>query len=333
MSKLTHAVFCLLTREQLFRSRVYLGHGGSFWNVENCRLVVFSYKASSIIDVIFTVLYFKRALQFIIGIKNKQRWVKILFVNGLPFFNSASDLKRIRRLFFKCPEPYVLRWLPGLLTNLNKVYRRMLINRKRATKVNSNKRLWLWASCLGVRKLKYCIPSLLVFLSVVQHYALCLNEATILRIPTIGIVDTDGYFNNVLYPIVGNDDSFHSCFLYLEIFIKAIRLGSRAAIVQESLAVNEMKLKRKQENNHTTKLKRWKRRLFGDSVLWNLLRKFKLKVVKKYYRLAKYDLFFYYLEKKYSNIFGKRKSRIGLLKVFNFFSFNRAGWRFCIKQL
>jgi len=100
MLKLKQPVFFLLTKEQLFRSRVYLGHGGNFWNVENCKFVALSYKTSSIIDINFTVLHFKRALSFLLELKKRQRWVKILFVNGLPFFNALSDLKRVRRLFF-----------------------------------------------------------------------------------------------------------------------------------------------------------------------------------------------------------------------------------------
>jgi small subunit ribosomal protein S2 len=333
MLKLKQSVFFLLTKEQLFRSRVYLGHGSNFWHVENCKFVALSYKTSSIIDINFTVLHFKRALSFLLELKKRQRWMKILFVNGLPFFNAVSDLRRVRRLFFKCPEPYVLRWLPGLLTNLNKVYRRLLLSRNkpnRLRKVRSNKRAWLQESSLGLRKLENYIPSLVIFLSIVQHYALCLHETAVLRIPTIGIVDTDGSFNNVVYPIIGNDDSFYSCFLYLEVFINAVRLGMRSAIMDEFVALNPIKTKRNNKCNDKNKTDRWNTpKFFVRGLLWNLIRKFKLKVANKYHQVNKQQLIFYFAENK----FGKgRLADIKLLKIFNsFFSNRQVGLRFFVK--
>jgi len=334
MLKLKQSAFFLLTKEQLFRSRVYLGHGGSFWNVENCKFVVLSYKASSIIDINFTVLHFKRALNFLIELKRRQRWMKILFVNGLPFFNAFGDLKRIRRLFFKCPEPYVLRWLPGLLTNLNKVYRRFLLSRKKVNqlhKVYSNKRAWLRASSLGLRKLENYIPSLVIFLSIAQHYALCLHETAILRIPTIGIVDTDGFFNNVIYPIIGNDDSFYSCFLYLEIFINAVRLGMRGSVINEFVALNQIKTKLGNKHKYTIS-RRNNRKFFVRGFLWNLVRKFKFKIATKYYHINKKQSIFYSRENNSDKMFSKQLSDSQIMKIFNsFFLTRRAGLRFFVK--
>jgi ribosomal protein S2 len=336
MLNLKQSLFLLLTKEQLFRSRVYLGHGENFWNVENCKFIVFSYKSNSVVDISFTVLHFKRTLNFLVELKKKQRWTKILFVNGLPFFNAFSDLKRIQRLFFKCPEPYALRWLPGLLTNFNKVYRRFLLNRKKRNTIfglNSNKKAWLRASFLGLRRLENNIPSLVIFLSITQHYALCLREATVLRIPTIGIVDTDGSFNSVIYPIIGNDDSFYSCFLYLKIFITAVRLGMKNAITNEFMVLKKTKIERDDKYKYKHKISGWtSRKFFVRSLLWNLFRRFKLKLANKAHRINKQQLTFWLVKNKTSNVSSKQLFKG--VKVFNsFFLTKQVGLRLFVKPI
>jgi len=181
---------------------------------------------------------------------------------------------------------------------------------------------------LGLRKLENCIPSLVIFLSIVQHYALCLHETALLRIPTMGIVDTDGSFNNVVYPIIGNDDSFYSCFLYLELFINAVRLGMRSAIRDEFIALNQNKAKHNHKYKYKT-IRLDKSKFFVRGLLWNLVRKFKLKVVNKYHQITKQQMTFYFAENKFGN--GRLKD-VKLLKVFNsFFSNRQVGLRFSVK--
>eukprot|EP00730_Choanoeca_flexa_P012066 TRINITY_DN3142_c0_g1_i2.p2 TRINITY_DN3142_c0_g1~~TRINITY_DN3142_c0_g1_i2.p2 ORF type:complete len:110 (+),score=16.34 TRINITY_DN3142_c0_g1_i2:504-833(+) len=54
---------------------------------------------------------------------------------------------------------------------------------------------------------------------------LCLQEAKLADVPSIGIIDTDQDPDCVTYPIPGNDDTADAVQLYAELFAKAVNVG------------------------------------------------------------------------------------------------------------
>src|SRR4051794_41110331 len=121
--------------------------------------------------------------------------------------------------------PYVnQRWLGGLLTNFQTINRRirrlhqltdwtedgtleLLPTRERITAINEREKLDM--NLGGVRDMQR--PPDAVFIIDLKTEAIAVREAERLRIPIIGLVDTNVDPEGVAYPIPGNDDAIRSC--------------------------------------------------------------------------------------------------------------------------
>src|SRR3954462_1003026 len=133
--------------------------------------------------------------------------------------------------------PYVnQRWLGGLLTNFQTINRRirrlhqltdwtedgtleLLPTRERITAINEREKLEM--NLGGVRDMQR--PPDAVFIVDLKTETIAGREAERLRIPIIGLVDTNVDPDPVTYPIPGNDDAIRSC----KVIVDAI--GSVAA--------------------------------------------------------------------------------------------------------
>jgi small subunit ribosomal protein S2 len=126
--------------------------------------------------------------------------------------------------------PYVnQRWLGGLLTNfqtINKRIRRLhqltewtedgtlelLPTRERITAINEREKLEM--NLGGVRNMQRTPDA--VFVVDLKTEAIAVREAERLRIPIIGLVDTNVDPDPVTFPIPGNDDAIRSCKLVVD---------------------------------------------------------------------------------------------------------------------
>src|SRR6185312_6299609 len=121
--------------------------------------------------------------------------------------------------------PYVnQRWLGGLLTNFQTINRRirrlhqltewtedgtleLLPTRERIGAINEREKLEI--NLGGVRNMQRTPDA--VFILDLKTEAIAVREAERLRIPIIGLVDTNVDPDPVTYPIPGNDDAIRSC--------------------------------------------------------------------------------------------------------------------------
>lgn len=83
------------------------------------------------------------------------------------------------------------------------------------------------------------LPDLIIFINTLnnvlaEHEAVA--DAARMRIPSIGIVDTNCDPRIITYPVPGNDDTRSSVKLYCELFKKAVLLGKNR---RKSLRLNE----------------------------------------------------------------------------------------------
>jgi small subunit ribosomal protein S2 len=126
--------------------------------------------------------------------------------------------------------PYVnQRWLGGLLTNFQTINRRirrlhqltdwtedgtleLLPTRERITAINEREKLEM--NLGGVRDMQR--PPDAVFIVDLKTETIAVREAERLRIPIIGLVDTNVDPDPVTYPIPGNDDAMRSCKLVVD---------------------------------------------------------------------------------------------------------------------
>jgi small subunit ribosomal protein S2 len=163
--------------------------------------------------------------------------------------------------------PYVnKRWLGGLLTNFNTMSGRIarlheLSGWKEEGKLDllpTKERMGMEAELAklefnlgGVRDMER-LPDA-VFVTDLKTEEIAVHEAARLRIPIIGLVDTNCDPTPVDFVIPGNDDAIRSCELIIGTIGAAVEEGSSAWRVQEEKRIAEEMARRKKEEEERRK--------------------------------------------------------------------------------
>ena len=197
-----------LTINQLILSNVYLGDSYYFINVK-IKPFIFGYKNSyHILNLSFTQMQFKILISFLVNIISVRQ--QILIVKELDAFNLKVFLDKdiVENIFF-----YDKKWIGGILTNYKTVINCSKFKRNPSFK---NSKI----------NLRY-MPSLL-FLFNINLSKWPLQEAFLLDIPIASVINSNSkWLDYVNYPLVGNNQSFESIYLYLSILKNAILMGKQ----------------------------------------------------------------------------------------------------------
>ena len=204
--------------KELLEAGVHFGHQTRRWNPKMRRFIFGERDGIYIIDLLQTEELLERARQFAAEVA--RRGGTILFVGTK---KQARDV--IRDVAESSGMPYVNhRWLGGLLTNFQTISLRirrlhdleryeaegqlqLLPTRERiAAQADLEK---LRANLGGVKGMER-VPSA-VFVIDLKTEAIAVREAQRLRIPIIGLVDTNCDPDGIDYVIPGNDDAIRSC--------------------------------------------------------------------------------------------------------------------------
>jgi len=192
-----------LTIAQMISSNVYLGTNNEYISSAVKPFLLGKRNGFYIINLSFTYLQFKVLLNFIMNIVSLRR--KILIVKEYDMFN-LNLLVNYTNIFY-----YDKKWIGGVLTN-HKIVRLCDKFKQRNYAENS------------LLNMKY-IPSLL-FLFDPNVSMSALFEGFNLKIPIAGIVNTNClFFESINYPIIGNNDSFESSYLYMYVLKNAVKMG------------------------------------------------------------------------------------------------------------
>lgn len=221
-----------VTMRAMFEAGVHFGHLARFREPQMSEYIYGTKNKISIINLEKTLPMFRIAMQFISELAN--RGGKILFVGTK---RSASNL--VLEYAEKCGMPYVnYRWLGGMLTNY-KTIRQSIRRLNTLSKMQEDGTMALLTKREGLtirRELEKLENSLggiksmgglpdAIFIIDVGNEKIAIQEANRLRIPVIGIVDTNSKPEGVDYIIPGNDDAMRSIKLYLgtvaDIILKA----------------------------------------------------------------------------------------------------------------
>jgi small subunit ribosomal protein S2 len=167
----------------------------------------------------------------------------------------------------RCKMPYVnQRWLGGLLTNFNTISAR--IGRlHELTEWRDEGKLELLPTKERMRmqaeltKLEYNLGGVrdmdrlpdAVFVTDLKTEEIAVREAARLRIPIIGLVDTNCDPTPVDYVVPGNDDAIRSCQLVIGTIGGAVEEGAGAWRVQEERRIAEEMERRKKEEEERKK--------------------------------------------------------------------------------
>jgi small subunit ribosomal protein S2 len=245
---------------ELLEAGVHFGHQTRRWNPNMRRFIFGELDGIHIIDLLQTEALLENARRFAGELASGGGTV--LFVGTK---KQARDT--VQEWAERCKMPYVnKRWLGGLLTNFNTMSGRIgrlheLNGWKEEGKLDllpTKERMGMEAELAklefnlgGVRDMDR-LPDA-VFVADLKTEEIAVNEAARLRIPIIGLVDTNCDPTPVDYVIPGNDDAIRSCQLIIGTIGGAVEDGSSSWRVQEEKRIAEEMERRKREEEERKK--------------------------------------------------------------------------------
>lgn len=218
-----------VSMRELLEAGAHFGHRTRFWNPKMGQYIFGSRNKIHIIDLEKTMPMMDDALNHIGRLAANK--AKILFVG-----TKRAAQESIREHAKRCGMPYVdHRWLGGMLTNY-KTVRQSIFRLKELKKLREEggfngmikkealmltRELEKLERSLGGIQDMGGLPDALFVVDVgFEHIAV--EEARRLKIPVIGIVDTNNNPDNIDYIIPANDDSMRAVNIYVRCVADAI---------------------------------------------------------------------------------------------------------------
>ncbi|MCH9754064.1 MAG: 30S ribosomal protein S2 [Alphaproteobacteria bacterium] len=236
--------FPKFTIKEMLEAGVHFGHKEMLWNPKMEPFLYGSRNGVHIIDLQKTVALLFKALQVLKAAGSNKR-SKILFVGTK---RQASDI--VKEAAISCNQYYVNhRWLGGMLTNwktVSKSIKRLeeleaileeeknpetvpKYNKKELLDID-RKRQKIESYLGGIRKMGGK-PDL-IFMIDTNKEKIAIQEAAMLDIPVIAVVDSNSSLEGVDFPIPGNDDATRSIKFYCKVAAEAILAGAHEAEVK-----------------------------------------------------------------------------------------------------
>jgi len=211
-----------INMRQMLEAGVHFGHQTRYWSPKMAPYIFGSRNKIHIINLETTLPLFQEAMNFLGSVTAAKG--KVLFVG-----TKRQASKLVREHAERCGCPFVdHRWLGGMLTNFktvkNSIARLIELDElnssgaidrlsKKEALILERERSKLDRSLSGIRDMTG-LPDCL-FVIDVDHEKIAIAEAKKLKIPVVGIVDTNSSPDGIDYPIPGNDDAIRAVRLYL----------------------------------------------------------------------------------------------------------------------
>ena len=245
---------------ELLEAGVHFGHQTRRWNPNMRRYIFGELDGIHVIDLVQTEALLENARRFA---------GELASGGGTVLFVGTKKQARgpVEEWANRCKMPYVnQRWLGGLLTNFNTMSARIarlheLTEWREEGKLAllpTKERMGMQAELAkleynlgGVRDMER-LPDA-VFVIDLKSEEIAVREAARLRIPLIGLVDTNCDPTAIDYVIPGNDDAIRSCELVIGTIGAAIDEGAGAWRVQEEKRIAEEMERRKREEEERKK--------------------------------------------------------------------------------
>ncbi|MBG55995.1 MAG: 30S ribosomal protein S2 [Deltaproteobacteria bacterium] len=250
----------VISLKTFLEAGVHFGHQTKRWHPKMAPYIYGTKNGVHVIDLRQTLSKLREAYEYVKASASEGK---------VPLFvGTKTQIQRIvKEEAERCESPYInFRWLGGLLTNFGTVKKSIARMKtfeeiagedrnyegviKKEALMMERKRMKLERSLGGVRDMK-SVPSIL-FITDCHKEQLALKEALKLRIPVIGIADTNCDPTGIDYLIPGNDDSPRAVALYANVISTAVIEGlaeyKQRRIVtpaEEKPSLNKSKLKEK----------------------------------------------------------------------------------------
>jgi small subunit ribosomal protein S2 len=230
--------------KKMLEAGVHFGHRSRFWHPKMEPYIYGTRNGVHIINLEKTLPQFNDVLNF--ASKTASQGGSILFVGTK---RAASNI--IKEEAIRCGMPYVNhRWLGGMMTNYKTI--KASIKRlkdleflaeenfaqftKKEALVMTREMEKLERSLGGIKDLG-SIPDV-VFVVDIGHEKNAVREARTLRLPIIGVVDSNHNPEGIDYVIAGNDDSIRAISYYARKIADAV-LEAKASIVETKPAAKK----------------------------------------------------------------------------------------------
>jgi len=211
-----------INMRQMLEAGIHFGHQTRYWSPKMAPYIFGSRNKIHIINLEATLPLFQEAMNFLGSVTAAKG--KVLFVG-----TKRQASKLVREHAERCGCPFVdHRWLGGMLTNFKTVKNSIArlieldelntsgaidrLSKKEALNLE-RERSKLDRSLSGIRDMT-SLPDC-IFVIDVDHEKIAVAEARKLKIPVVGIVDTNSSPDGIDYPIPGNDDAIRAIRLYL----------------------------------------------------------------------------------------------------------------------
>jgi small subunit ribosomal protein S2 len=218
--------------KDLLEAGVHFGHQTKRWNPKMKPYIFGERNGIYILDLGRTAKLYREAAEFVTNVANQGGTV--LFVGTK---RQAQDA--IAEEAQRCGMFYVnQRWLGGLLTNFSTIQRSLArlreleamttdgrydtLSKKEIARLDKERRK-LAKNLDGIRGMSR-LPDT-VFVVDTRHEQIAVDEARKLKIPVIGVVDTNCDPDEVEYVIPGNDDALRSIRLFTAGIADAVLAG------------------------------------------------------------------------------------------------------------
>ena len=229
--------------KSLLDAGVHFGHQTRRWNPKMKPYIFGERNGIYILDLKQTIYALDEAYTLLaqLGAAGKQ----VLFVG-----TKKQAQEPIKKEAERAGQPYVnYRWMGGMLTNYQTIRTRVKrMEEIEAMKVNGtfsaytkkeqaglNKELEKLQLALGGIRNMNGLPDA-IFVVDTKHEENAVREARRLRIPIIGLIDTNADPDEIDYGIPANDDAIRSVDLMCTIIADAIIAGAGANVTEEEMA-------------------------------------------------------------------------------------------------
>lgn len=203
--------------QEMLKQAVHFGHYTNKWNPKMKKYIYTSRKGVHVFDLHKTLKALDVALNYLRELKTQGKTV--LFVS-----TKQQATPVLTKIATELGMPFVThKWIPGLLTNYGTVSKRIVqlkklrkmklegdfdqYTKKEASKFEKEMQK-LEQSLGGVENLDR-VPDCLFVVDTVRDF-ISVKEANKMKIPVVGIVDTNADPDYVDYPIPANDDAIKS---------------------------------------------------------------------------------------------------------------------------
>ena len=223
----------VVTTRQLLDSGVHFGHQTRRWNPKMKKFIFTERNGIYIIDLQQSLKYIDNAYAFVKA--TVARGGQIMFVG-----TKKQAQEAIAEQATRVGMPYVnQRWLGGMLTNFGTISKRIAkmkeleglnfddVAASGLTKkelLQRKRKMEKLAKTLGGIRDMHKLPQAIWVVDTNKEH-LAIDEARKLRIPIVGILDTNCDPDQVDFPIPGNDDAIRSVALLTRVLADAVAEG------------------------------------------------------------------------------------------------------------